>query len=333
MSPGEAHAALDLAPPFTREQLETAYHHALTFWHPSHFADDEAALAEAMNQTIRINEAYQFLLRPPGEEKSPLATARRLTLPTAPVLAEPKVEQIPPRILGPRLRLPPAPVVAASPAFTPVGQNRTNSGGSGVLTPRTPSGTASSFTPMPPPTAVRPAPAQVQPFRLTMPWMIGIGGVIALMIFWSFTQAGLTSRLRRPFFGSGAPASGDSRSFSASLPPRPTRLPAQFEGLYQRATENNDPVAQRKLGDNLRYSAAYEESERSQSTAWYRVAASQGDTEAQRQLGDAYRFGLGVAPDMSQAIAWYQKAASNGDSKAREALKKLKPQDQALGLP
>ncbi len=47
MSPGEAHAALDLAPPFTREQLETAYHHALTFWHPSHFADDEAALAEA----------------------------------------------------------------------------------------------------------------------------------------------------------------------------------------------------------------------------------------------------------------------------------------------
>ncbi|WP_075088070.1 hypothetical protein [Verrucomicrobium spinosum] len=158
-----------------------------------------------MNQTIRINEAYQFLLRPPGEEKSPLATARRLTLPTAPVLAEPKVEQIPPRILGPRLRLPPAPVVAASPAFTPVGQNRTNSGGSGVLTPRTPSGTASSFTPMPPPTAVRPAPAQVQPFRLTMPWMIGIGGVIALMIFWSFTQAGLTSRLRRPFFSDQVP--------------------------------------------------------------------------------------------------------------------------------
>lgn len=325
MSPGEAHAALDLALPFTREQLETAYHNALTFWHPSHFADDEAALAEAMDQTIRINEAYQFLLRPPGEERSPSVTAPRLTLPTAPVLAEPKVEQVPPRILGPRLRLPRAPVVAASPTFTPVGQSRTSSGGSGVLTPRAPGGTAFSFVPTPPPTTVRSTPAQPKPFSLTVPWMVGIGGVIALMIVWSFTQAGLTSRLQRPFFGSGGSSSGEGGSFSSSLPPRPVRLPTQLEGLYQQAAVDNDPVAQRKLGDNLRYSAAYEESDRSQSTAWYRLAASQGDTEAQRQLGDAYRFGLGVVPDMNQAISWYQKAASNGDSKAREALKNLNP--------
>lgn len=325
MSPGEAHAALDLAPPFTREQLETAYHHALAFWHPSHFADDEAALAEAMDQTIRINEAYQFLLRPPGEEKSTSVTAPRLTLPSAPVLAEPRVEQVPPRILGPRLRLPAAPKVAASPTFAPVGKERTGSSGSGVLTPRTPGGIASSFTPSPPPVVSRSAPAESNPFRLTLPWVMGIGGVIALMIFWSFTQAGLTSRLRRPFFGSGGSSSGGGNSFSSSLPPRPVRLPAHLEGLYQQATVDNDPVAQRKLGDNLRYSAAYEESDRSQSTAWYRLAASQGDTEAQRQLGDAYRFGLGVVPDMGQAIAWYQKAASNGDSKAREALKNLNP--------
>jgi hypothetical protein len=325
MSPGEAHAALDLAPPFTREQLETAYHTALTFWHPSHFADDEAALAEAMDQTIRINEAYQFLLRPPGEEKSPSITAPRLTLPAAPVLAEPKVEQVPPRILGPRLRLPRAPVVAASPTFSPVGQERAGSSSSGVSFPRPSGGAPSGFVPSPPTTTARAAPEQHKPIRLTVPWVVGIGGVMALMIFWSFTQAGLKSRLQRPFFGSGTSSSGDSRSFSSSLPPRPARLPAQFEGLYQQATADNDPVAQRKLGDNLRYSAAYEESDRSQSTAWYRLAASQGDTEAQRQLGDAYRFGLGVVPDMSQAIAWYQKAASNGDSKAREALKKLNP--------
>lgn len=325
MSPGEAHAALDLATPFTREQLETAYHHALTFWHPSHFAEDEQALAEAMDQTIRINEAYQLLLRPAGEEKPTSVTSPKLTLPAAPVLAEPKVEQVPPRILGPRLRLPPAPVIAASPTFTPVGQSRTGSSSSGVLSPRTPVRTSSEFVPSPPPTTVRTASSSVsgQPFRLTVPWMVGIGGVIALMIIWSFTQAGIRSRMQRSFFGSGSSSSGDSPSFSSTLPPRPARLPAQFEGLYQQATVENDPVAQRKLGDNLRYSAAYEESDRSQSTAWYRMAASQGDTEAQRQLGDAYRFGLGVVPDMGQAIAWYQKAASNGDSKARETLKKL----------
>lgn len=325
MSPGEAHAALDLAPPFTREQLETAYHHALAFWHPSHFAEDEAALAEALDQTIRINEAYQFLLRPPGEEKTPSITSPRLALPVAPVLAEPKVEQVPPRILGPRLRLPPAPVVAASPTFTPVGQTRTGASGAGVLTPRTPGGIGSGLTPSPPPPPAQPTPPRDKPSRVTFPWMVGIGGVIALMIFWSFTQAGLTSRLQRPFFGSGGPSSGGGSSFSSSLPPRPVRLPAHLEGLYQQATVDNDPVAQRKLGDNLRYSAAFEESDRSQSTAWYRLAASQGDTEAQRQLGDAYRFGLGVVPDMSQAMAWYQKAASNGDSKAREALRNLNP--------
>jgi len=56
---------------------------------------------------------------------------------------------------------------------------------------------------------------------------------------------------------------------------------------------------------------------------WYRKAAEQGDSSAAFSLGSCYEKGTGVQKNLKKAIYWYKKAAELDDENAQKALIRL----------
>lgn len=312
MSPREAHELLDLATPHTREELEAAYHRCLNLWHPAHFAEDETLLAEAMGQTIRVNEAYQLLLHPPDPAAMPaLDSGQRLRLPQPIALPEPKVESPLPRIVGPRLRLPrPDPTQAVPGTLAPPR----------LVVPASPARSPSKSSPVALPGSGGPAPLIRLPPRPTPPRRSSlVGRAAGLLVLTALVWLGAASFFNRS--GSGGPSLGLA---SALTPNAPVSLPAALTALHERAENDQDAIAQRQLGDAFKNGIDVV-SNLTEAFHWYQQAALQGDAPAQRELGHAYRDGRGVSPDLPQAARWYRRAASQGDEEAADSLRLIQP--------
>ncbi|MEZ0389057.1 MAG: hypothetical protein ACAI34_18425 [Verrucomicrobium sp.] len=326
MSPREAEEILELAPPYTREDMETAYHAALNLWHPTHFSEDEALLAEAMDHTVLIGEAYQVLTAPPAAKPKPLKPAF-----AAPQLAEPKVETVMPRILGPRLRLP-QPLDAPSfsaPSRSP-GASPARKQGPALPLSRPPSlaGTApiSRPKPKPPPAMRRPSGALWGSAWFWGTGLVGVTFAMGLSIALNGRPGGSSSSSSSSF-SSGSAGRSDTyeakNSRESAMSSHTKEIPPLMAEAYQRASQGNDAAAQRELGHAFKAGSEVPR-DASESVFWYRKAAEQNDPVAQRELGHAYREGKGVPQSVNAAIPWYKKAAANGDEEAQRSLNELR---------
>ena len=88
---------------------------------------------------------------------------------------------------------------------------------------------------------------------------------------------------------------------------------------FSKAAEQNDAVAQRRLGYMYRKGKGLAK-DNEQAVIWFRKSAEQGDAIAQCDLGWMYASGTGVAQNDHLAISWYLKSANQGYVHAQGAL-------------
>jgi len=80
--------------------------------------------------------------------------------------------------------------------------------------------------------------------------------------------------------------------------------------------ENNDDVAQCKLGLSYLYGLNNVETNIGEGVKWIRKAANLGNAEAQYQLGMCYSSGTGVLKMPSEAVKWWYKSADQAHAGA-----------------
>ncbi|MGN0884149.1 MAG: tetratricopeptide repeat protein [Candidatus Spyradosoma sp.] len=77
---------------------------------------------------------------------------------------------------------------------------------------------------------------------------------------------------------------------------------------------------QRSLADRFRRGADGVSQNSQDAVIWYQKAAENGDVEAMRRLGDCLFKGIGTFQNREEAVVWYRKAAENGDVEAKRLL-------------
>ena len=96
--------------------------------------------------------------------------------------------------------------------------------------------------------------------------------------------------------------------------------------------EEGDMDLQYKMGYLYQFGIAFGK-DAGEAVNWYRKAARQGHTEAQFMLGCCYERGDGVEQDLSEAANWYRKAAEQGHAGAKEAMERLRNQQESQADP
>ena len=94
---------------------------------------------------------------------------------------------------------------------------------------------------------------------------------------------------------------------------------------YYKAAKDNDPKAQKKLGDI--YALDRDEGfpvtrDVQKALEYYRLSAAQGNADANYTLGQMYEKGQGVPNDLKEAVRLYQLASGQGSAEAKERLGK-----------
>ena len=85
--------------------------------------------------------------------------------------------------------------------------------------------------------------------------------------------------------------------------------------LLRRAADQNNPVAQARLGDLLHAAEFYADA-----LELYKRSAAQGEAAGEHGLGVLYANGHGVKRDDAQALEWYRKAEKKNYPPALDAL-------------
>ena len=98
------------------------------------------------------------------------------------------------------------------------------------------------------------------------------------------------------------------------------RDPAQAYGLWLRAAQAGDALAQYNVATYLQHSIGGVKRNDAEAFSWYRKAAEQGHTEAEFALAQAYRSGTGTSMDYPEALRWYKAAAERGLANAQERI-------------
>lgn len=94
--------------------------------------------------------------------------------------------------------------------------------------------------------------------------------------------------------------------------------PAKAYGLWRRAAEIGDALAQYNVGNYLRFGIGGVARNDFEAFSWYRRAADQGFMEAQYSLGQSYQSGIGTTMNYSEAMRWFKIAAERGLAEAQE---------------
>ena len=107
---------------------------------------------------------------------------------------------------------------------------------------------------------------------------------------------------------------------------------------YQRAIEQDNPLAMWRLSDHYPLGSTYaigrgDKTNSSDAIRWFERAAALGVAEAQFDLGLAYEVGNGVQINLEKSMAWYQKAAAQGHDRATRALSRLHGTNRDNELP
>jgi len=103
-------------------------------------------------------------------------------------------------------------------------------------------------------------------------------------------------------------------------------VPADFAlaaRCYQRAAEQEHPVAQFNLGSMYTFGRGAE-NDFVQAEWWYRKSADQGMPHAQCNLGHMYLNGVGVENNWTTAMEWFLLSAKQGHERAADAVEILK---------
>jgi len=85
--------------------------------------------------------------------------------------------------------------------------------------------------------------------------------------------------------------------------------------LLRRAADQNDALAQARLGDLL-HAAEFD----AEALVLYRKSAEQGEAAGEFGLGRMYADGAGVPRDPAKALEWYRKAESKNHPQTLDAL-------------
>lgn len=96
---------------------------------------------------------------------------------------------------------------------------------------------------------------------------------------------------------------------------------------YEIAARQGHANAQNNLGFMFNHGRGVARDEVA-AARWYRLAAEQGLTDAQYNIGVMSRQGRGTAQSNSEALRWYTLAAVGGSVDAREALRRMKSEQQ-----
>ncbi|HVV68329.1 MAG TPA: tetratricopeptide repeat protein [Gammaproteobacteria bacterium] len=82
----------------------------------------------------------------------------------------------------------------------------------------------------------------------------------------------------------------------------------------------NDPAAQKILGDLYTHGLVNLKQDKKAAVAWYRLAAEEEYPPAQYNLATCYHNGYGVEKDFKEAFEWYKAAAENNFAQAQYQL-------------
>jgi hypothetical protein len=104
-----------------------------------------------------------------------------------------------------------------------------------------------------------------------------------------------------------------------TVPPAPSKTPAELLRDTRRKADKGDPIAQFELGTLYANGVGIPKDD-AEAVIWFRRAAEHGNADAQYTLALRYDNGQGVEKDGSQALDWYQKAAAQGNQDARNRL-------------
>ena len=91
---------------------------------------------------------------------------------------------------------------------------------------------------------------------------------------------------------------------------------AEATAWFQKAAVPRTPETRDVLGIGEAAEIAAPKTSGEAAAAGYRKAAEQNDPAAQKKLGEIYRRGLGVPTDHDEAIKWFRRAADLGDGSA-----------------